>query len=112
MINDDQIATIHIDYAGIKRDFKGHMEPQWVYAYGAPLGEQSSKYAKRMNEGKMEGAAFRGKLLMECKVEEKEKRPNKKRIHDINDLKDDERPKMIEYYLRADLYEGTEINKT
>ena len=106
----DRIASLKIDYAGLKKDYDGHMTPQWVYAYGAPRGYQSG-YARKMNKGLVEGSNFRGALFMECKVEEKEKKQKKRVLENINDLQDHQRPEMVDYYLRVDVYEGTEINK-
>ena len=106
----DRIASLKMDYAGIKKEYEGHMTPQWVYAYGAPRGYQSGS-ARKMNKGLVEGSNFRGALFMECTVKETERKQKKRVQENINDLQDHERPKMVEYYLRADLYEGTEINK-
>ena len=106
----DRIASLKIDYAALKKQWDRHMTPQWVYAYGAPRGKQSG-YARKMNKGLVQGSNFRGKLFMECKVKKVEKKQKKRVTENVNDLLDEGRHEMVEYYLKADLYEGTEINQ-
>ena len=77
-----------------------------------------------MNKGLVEGSNYRGEILMEFKVEKTDTKHTMKRLpinygddeKKADDDDDDEQksqnifPKMMNYYLRADLYEGTEIN--
>ena len=104
---DERIATLRIDYAALKKDYDGHMKPQWIYLYGAPRKYQSG-YARKMNQGLTEGSHLRGALLIECKVDKK-KIKQKERVDKSPHL--ELRPGMIEYHLQVDLYEGAEINK-
>eukprot|EP01084_Bolivina_argentea_P302872 522854_1 len=110
MSRNDRIGCLKIDYLQLKTEYNMRMEPCWQYIYGAPIGHQSG-YARKMNKGLVEGSNFRGMLFMEATVEEKERKGKKRVVEKITGLVDDKRPKMIEYYLRCDLYEGTEINK-
>ena len=111
----DRIGALKLDYLTLKKPanqggYNMCMEPCWQYIYGAPRGYQSG-YARKMNKGLVEGSNFRGMLFMEAKVEKVEKKPRKKVIESINAILDKDKPKMIPYLLRADIYEGTEINK-
>jgi len=110
MSRNDRIASLKLNYMTLKKDFGMRISPRWVYAYGAPRGYQSG-YARKMNKGLVEGSNFRGMLFAEAFVECIPKRGRKKVREQINALQDHERPRMVEYYLRCDLYEGTEINK-
>eukprot|EP01083_Nonionella_stella_P268466 907578_1 len=100
----DRIACLKLNYVELKKNYNMYMEPCWQYLYGAPRGYQSG-YARKMNKGLVEGSNYRGQLFMEAKVEECKKKQRKKVTEDINALQDNETPKMIEYYLRCDLYE-------
>ena len=117
----DRIGSVKVPYSEIKKE--GKREARWYYIYGAPEGQQKG-YARKMNKGLVEGSNYRGEILMEFKVEKtdtkhtmkrlpinyhKQDEDEKKSLLDDND-KENVFPEMMNYYLRADLYEGTEIN--
>ena len=82
--------------------------PKWYNLYGAPPGYQRG-IARKMNQGFVEGTAFRGQVLLSLKVQREEKRP-KKGVVDIG-LAHSLKPKQRAYVLKCDLYEGSEIHK-
>jgi len=110
MSKNDRIAGLKLNYMMLKKEFSMSMSPRWVYAYGAPIGS-TGRYARKMNKGLVEGSNFRGRLFCSASVECLKKKGRKKVKESINGIADNERPKMVEYYLRCDLYEGTEINQ-
>ena len=82
--------------------------PKWYNLYGAPAGYQRG-IARKMNQGFVEGTAFRGQVLLSLRVQREEKRP-KKGVVDIG-LAHSLKPKQRAYVLKSDLYEGSEIHK-
>eukprot|EP00485_Elphidium_margaritaceum_P001758 CAMPEP_0202694498 /NCGR_PEP_ID=MMETSP1385-20130828/8345_1 /ASSEMBLY_ACC=CAM_ASM_000861 /TAXON_ID=933848 /ORGANISM="Elphidium margaritaceum" /LENGTH=1708 /DNA_ID=CAMNT_0049350357 /DNA_START=54 /DNA_END=5180 /DNA_ORIENTATION=+ len=104
----DRIGCLKISYLKLKKEHNMKIEPCWMFFYGAPRGYQRG-YARKMNQGLVEGSNFRGMLYLEASLTKCEKKPRKKVVESINlPLKE---PQMVEYYLRADVYEGTEINR-
>ena len=118
MERNDRIGVVKVNYKKIKQE--GHRKMRWYHIYGAPEGHQKG-YARKMNKGLVEGSNYRGEILMEFSVKKTETKATMKRFPidytvDIDDNKlDDEEiksmwTKEVDYYLRADIYEGTEIN--
>eukprot|EP00808_Paulinella_micropora_P000340 g32402.t1 len=107
-IRDELIATVFLDYHEVKKHdtLKG---PKWYNLYGSPLGAKKKKdVAKKMNDGFVTGTLYRGKLLMDYKVEEKED-PMAEVVKDCQVPSKDLWPKNINYKVDCDLYEGSEI---
>lgn len=100
---DDRIKTSMFNYRQIKE--KG-FSTRWVNLYGAPIGKQRGKIARKMNRGYMDGTCFRGRVLMNMTIEDKPE-PKKEVIECSGAF--DARPKDERYTLRMDLYEGSEI---
>eukprot|EP01084_Bolivina_argentea_P307224 530982_1 len=114
MERNDRIGCVRIDYKGIKdkiyKDEKCKMDrydipPTWYYMYGSPIG-YTSGHARQMNKGIIEGSHFRGQVLLEICLQRTVTKAAKK-VLPINYIQE---PEAIDYYLKADLYAGTEIS--
>eukprot|EP01083_Nonionella_stella_P138040 420019_1 len=104
--HNDRIGVVTIDYEQIKEE--KHRDARWYYMYGAPLGKKKG-YARKMNKGLVEGSHYRGEILLEFEVTKTETKHAMKRL-EIEDEKTSVEPDMIDYCLRAELYQGIEIN--
>eukprot|EP01084_Bolivina_argentea_P053519 98268_1 len=104
LADNDLISVIRANYHRIKK--KNMMKPHWYYMYGAPIGHEKNKYAKKMNRGFIDGTYFRGKALIEMYVTSQQQKPPP--IFDVFRIKD-VHIDYIDYELTCDVYQGTEI---
>ena len=104
----DRIASLIFDYHQIKKNKEKYNTPKWYNLYGAQSGYQRG-IARKMNQGFVEGTAYRGQCLLSLDVTAQKNRP-KKGLVDIG-LTNDMKPKQTSYIVKCDLYEGCEIYK-
>ena len=72
----DRIASLIFDYHQIKKNKEKYNTPKWYNLYGAQSGYQRG-IARKMNQGFVEGTAYRGQCLLSLDVTAQKNRPEK-----------------------------------
>eukprot|EP01084_Bolivina_argentea_P053518 98261_1 len=103
LVENDLISIIRVNYHRIKR--KGTVKPQWYYMYGAPIGYDNNKIAKKMNRGFIKGTYFRGQSLIEISVSADKQKPPA----GVHKFKTKPKIKTVDYELICDIYQGIEM---
>lgn len=77
---DDHMASTVVSLADMNRRSGAYSKPKWYCLYGGLRGMETawftrmSKLAKRMNAGYVDGAAYRGRVLMSFTLEEENRK--------------------------------------
>eukprot|EP00736_Rhodelphis_marinus_P012214 Rmarinus@m.21902 len=114
---DDYAATVFVKFSEIQKRPEHYAVPRWYNLYGCPshaddatMGKKK-KYAQLMNSGRMDGTAFRGRVMMSFaeKAEDEPKMSKKGEFLFGADDKHAQEPEKADYVLRFQLYEASEL---